>query len=65
MNECGSLIYNRIKNKILDLKISTKIALFYFILVVYTAHKCFLYQRMYSKVMSAGSENYPYRIYIR
>lgn len=53
MNECGSLIYNRIKNKILDLKISTKIALFYFILVVFTLLiSVFLYQRMYSKVMS-------------
>lgn len=49
----GSLIYSKIKNKILDLKISTKITLFYFILVVFTLLiSVFLYQRMYSKVMS-------------
>lgn len=53
MKLCGSLIYNRIKNKVLDLKISTKITLFYFILVVFTLLvSVFLYQRMYSKVMS-------------
>ncbi len=53
MKLCGSLIYNRIKNKILDLKISTKITLFYFILVIFTLLvSVFLYQRMYSKVMS-------------
>ncbi len=53
MKLCGSLIYNRIKSKILDLKISTKITLFYFILVIFTLLvSVFLYQRMYSKVMS-------------
>lgn len=49
----NSLIYNKIKNKFLDLKISTKITLFYFILVVFTLIlSVFLYQRMNSKIMS-------------
>lgn len=53
MKICDSLIYRSIKKKILDLKISTKITLFYFILVVFTLLiSAFLYQRMYTKVMS-------------
>jgi|LSQX01.2.fsa_nt_gb two-component system sensor histidine kinase YesM len=48
-----SFVFTKIKSKIMDLKISTKIMLFYFILFLFTLLvSVLLYQRMYVSIMS-------------
>ncbi|NLD50414.1 MAG: sensor histidine kinase [Clostridiaceae bacterium] len=53
MRLCVSLAYSKIKNAVMNFKISTKITLFYFILFIFTLLvSVFLYQRMHVRVMS-------------
>jgi len=57
MKLCVSFVYSKIKKTILDLKISTKITLFYFVLFALTlVISIFFYQRMHYEVMSSKIE---------